>query len=137
MEHLADPQRTCREFARLLASGGVLIVKTPNLSAPVTGLANSLPLGLRRRLKGGLGVGGEHVFATYYRCNTPASVDQAMRGAGLQRDVLLVVDQTYDYLFFSHLTYALGLLYSRWLASNRLRRLGNSIVAVYRKPEYA
>jgi SAM-dependent methyltransferase len=133
IEHLADPGQALREFARLLTRGGALIFKTPNATAPVTALGNRLPLGLRRRIKGQLGVGAEHVFPTYYRCNTLDHLHRALTAAGLQCEMLLAVDQTYDYLYFSRATYVLGLLYSRLVGSPCLSWLRNAIIGVYTK----
>lgn len=134
VEHLAQPERTLAGLARLLRPGGALLIKTPNLKAPATLISRFFPLAMRRRIKGELGVGAGHVFPTHYRCNTAAALDGALVAAGLQRNVLRVIDQSYDYLYFGRPTYALGLLYSRIVMSTGLRSLGNAIIAVYSRP---
>ena len=58
--------------------------------------------------------------------------DQFIRTAGLRRELLVVVDQTYDYCAFSAPTYAAGLLYSRLLQALPLTGLRNAILGVYR-----
>jgi SAM-dependent methyltransferase len=134
IEHLADPACTFTEFARVLAPGGALIFKTPNVTAPITALSRLTPVSLRRRVKGGLGVGAEHVFATYYRCNTPSDLHSALSAAGLVRESLAAVDQSYDYLYFARLSYVLGLAYSRGVAHNGLAWARNAIIGVYTRP---
>ncbi len=134
IEHLADPGCVFAQFARLLVPGGALVFKTPNTRAPITSVSRLLPVSLRRWMKGGLGVSAADVFPTYYRCNTPTALDRALQGVGLAREMLVTVDQTYDYLYFSRVTYALGLLYSRMLALPALAWLRNAILGVYLKP---
>jgi SAM-dependent methyltransferase len=133
IEHLAQPERTLREFSRLLAPGGALIFKTPNLTAPITLASHLTPVSVRRFVKSRLNVNAEQVFPTYYGCNTPGALQSGLQAAGLQREVLLVADQTYDYLFFSRLTYVLGLLYSRVVGLPLLSPLRNTIIGVYVK----
>ena len=76
----------------------------------------------------------EEVFPTYYRCNTPQQLDRLLQEAGLRRETLLTTDQTYEYLYFSDLTYVIGLLYSRAIGLRGLGWLRNIIIGVYTRP---
>ena len=135
IEHLPDPPAVFREYARLLVPGGGLLFKTPCLTNPTIVASHLLPFAWHQRIKRRLTSSAEDgIFPTYYRCNTPASLERALRGAGLQRQTLVTVDQTYDYLHFSALTYTLGLLYSRLTTVAGLGWLGNAIIGVYTRP---
>jgi hypothetical protein len=69
-----------------------------------------------------------------YRCNTIGTLDRSLRAAGLRRERLWMVDQTYEYLAFSGWAYALGLVYSRAVQSGPLHCLGTGICGIYVKP---
>jgi SAM-dependent methyltransferase len=133
IEHLPHPLQVLAEFRRLLVPCGALIVKTPALHAPAIRFSRLAPLGLHRWFKISLGGESGDVFPTYYGCNTMSRLDRGLRAAGLEREVLLTVDQSYDYLHFSRFTYILGLLYSRAAMWPGLGRLRTSIIAVYRR----
>jgi len=135
IEHLARPQQALKEFARMLKPGGILVCKTPSLQAPVIMLSRLTSQRAHRRLKKAwAGAEGRDVFPTLYRCNTVRELDRSLRAAGLRRERLWMVDQTYEYLAFSGCTYTLGLLYSRAVQSGPLNRLGTGICAIYTKP---
>lgn len=134
IEHLADPDAVFAEFARLLKPSGALVFKAPAFWSPVILFSNILPFSTHRLFKGLLGVGADDVFPTYYRCNTTAKLHRALSAAGLQRELLTTIDQTYGYFHFSKITYTLGLLYSRLTNLPGLRWLHNAIIGVYVKP---
>ena len=135
IEHLPDPSVVFQEYARLLVPGGGLLFKTPCLTNPTIVASHLLPISWHRRIKRRLMSSAEDgVFPTYYRCNTPSGLERALRDAGLQRQTLVTVDQTYDYLVFSGLTYGFGLLYSRVTTAPGLGWLRNAIIGVYTRP---
>jgi SAM-dependent methyltransferase len=135
IEHLSNPAASFGEFARLLVPGGGLLFKTPCLSNPTIMAAHLTPVAWHRGVKRHLSSAeDDDVFPTHYRCNTPASLDSTLRKAGLQRRTLVTVDQTYDYLHFSALTYGLGLLFSRLTTLPGMGWLGNAIVGAYERP---
>lgn len=134
IEHLADPAAAFAEFSRLLRPGGALIFKTPALWSPVIVFSHLLPHSAHRLFKSPLGVEAEDVFPTHYRCNTRAKLQRALSAAGLHRELLTTVDQTYDYLYFSKIPFVLGLLYSRLLDRPGLIWFRNAIIGVYVKP---
>ncbi|HEY52543.1 MAG TPA: class I SAM-dependent methyltransferase [Caldilineae bacterium] len=134
IEHLVDPDAVFAEFARVLKPHGILIFKAPAFWSPVILFSYILPFSVHRLFKSLLGVGADDVFPTYYRCNTTTKLHRALSAAGLQQELLITVDQTYGYFYFSRITYALGLLYSRLTNLPGLRWLHNAIIGVYVKP---
>jgi len=135
VEHLADPCAAFSEFTRVLSPGGWLIVKTPNLRSPLIAAARLVSIGVRRRLKRRLGDAEAAVFPAFYRCNSASELHEALTGAGFSREVLVGVDQTCEYLAFSRLTFAAGLLYSRLMQARSGGRWRSSLVAVYQKQQ--
>jgi len=135
IEHLPDPPRALREIARVLAPGGVFAFKTPAAHTPLFLLARLLPTRWHKRLKGGIGVAGEEVFPTLYRANSVRALERALAAAGLRRDWLNTVDQTYAYCSQRRWSYILGLRYSRLTRHRALGWLRNQIIGFYRKDE--
>ncbi len=135
IEHLPDPARAFCEIARVLAPGGVFAFKTPAAQAPLFLLARLLPTRWHKRLKCGIGVAEEDVFPTRYRANSVGALEHALSAAGLRRDWLYTVDQTYAYCSQRRWSYVLGLRYSRFTRHRALSWLRNQIVGFYRKDE--
>lgn len=135
LEHLVDPGAVFREFARLLAPGGGLVFKTPCLTSPTILASHLLPFSWHRAMKRRLtGKDDVDAFPTYYRCNTLAGLDRALRNAQLHQEFLATADQTYEYFYFSGLTYRMGLGFSRLTGLPGLRWLGNVIIGAYSRP---
>ncbi|HIC89890.1 MAG TPA: class I SAM-dependent methyltransferase [Anaerolineae bacterium] len=141
IEHLAQPERSLAELTRVLRppsyphahDGGVLFFKTPSLLAPATLITQLLPFCLHRWLKQYIGVSEEAVFPTLFRCNTPMALDHALSSAGLEREWLLLVDETFGYFAFHRIAYVIGLLYSRLMHMPPFRPLRNVIIGMYRR----
>ena len=137
VEHLPAPTEVFREFARILVPGGGLLFKTPCLGNPTIMASHLTPFSWHQTVKKRLTrIAEDDIFPTYYRCNTPTSLDQALRSAGLKRHTLVTVDQTYDYLHFSGLAYSMGLLFSRMTMLPGLGWLGNAIIGAYERPTH-
>ncbi len=97
LEHLPRPQASMNEVARVLAPGGCFLFITPNALNYVVGLRRLVPTLLSKRLvKAIYDRDEDFINPTYYRMNTPATVEQICVGAGLQRDALETIsDPTY------------------------------------------
>lgn len=86
VEHLEHPETVFKEVARLLAPGGVFIISTPNRNNPIVLLSSWVLAANWRRLmshkveRRDL----EHIFPTYYRCNTEADLKRTATAAGFR-----------------------------------------------------
>jgi len=135
LEHLSSPPVAFREFARVLKPGGYFCFKTPAVRTPLFALARAMPTAWHKRLKSRIGVSEHDVFPTYYRANTVRTLHAGLAQAGLARQWLRTVDQTYAYLSHHRVTYVLGLLYSRLTEWPALAWLRNQIIGIYRRPK--
>jgi ubiquinone/menaquinone biosynthesis C-methylase UbiE len=133
LEHLPEPQRAFREWARVLKPGGYLCLKTPAVRTPLFLLSRLMSTRLHKSLKTRIGVAEEDIFPTFYRANTVRALERGLAEAGFQREWLRTVDQTYAYLSHAGWTYALGLLYSRMTECAGLGWLRNQIIGIYRR----
>jgi SAM-dependent methyltransferase len=86
IEHIEQPLRIFTEVRRVLRPGGRFVFGTPNRTHPVVLAASlALPAALRRALAHSVeGRKKEHVFVTFYRCNTPASIRRHGDTVGLR-----------------------------------------------------
>jgi hypothetical protein len=76
--------------------------------------------------------GEENVFPTFYRCNTVPAMRRALSRAGFENHVYGFESEP-NYLGFSRITYALGVVYHR-LTPNYFR---NALFGFGRKPRAA
>lgn len=127
LEHLAQPEQTLLEIARVLRPGGVFIFITPNARHPLARL-NQLA-GRLGRAQGRLvarlyGRAEADTFPTVYRANTPATVTQLAAAARLTPEGLeTIADPTY--LAFSNGMFRLmSALEDRLAASRRIHLVG-------------
>jgi SAM-dependent methyltransferase len=135
VEHLVQPLTVLRETLRVLKSGGVLVLHTPNYWNPITLVASIAPPRVKNLLLRFFeGRAEADVFPTFYRLNTPRGIRNAAQSTGLEvRDFRLVNT--------SALTMVLGpvaLLELLWIRFTQLRPLAAlrpNIIAVLSKPD--
>lgn len=135
IEHLRHPHKVFTEFRRVLTDGGVLIIKTPCIAAPMFILSHHTSLRWHQAFKNTImGVQESEVFPTYYRCNTMKKLDRTLVAAGFRREQLESVEQMYSYFSFNRVSYAAGLLISRMIqALPWMRSFRSQIIGTYRK----
>ncbi|MBI4317749.1 MAG: class I SAM-dependent methyltransferase [Chloroflexi bacterium] len=134
VEHLRDPVRFFREIFRVLKPGGNLFIMTPNLLnyEALAGklIPNRLHAPLLREL---LGRSEEHTFPTYYRSNTPMSLDRNLFSVGLRKLEMCFVDGMPDRWRFSRLLAVLNVVYRRVTDYSALNWGKAYLVCAYRK----
>jgi len=122
LEHLAEPEKSFEEVARVLKPGGRFIFLTPNFLHPIPRLGwalskvggllqKSLVASLYSRQSG-------DVFPPHYLANTPVRIGEIASKVGLQKvSVRLVEDPTY--LAFGPLSFRLSVLLEKLIPAGR------------------
>jgi SAM-dependent methyltransferase len=133
IEHLEEPVAAFTEFWRVLKPGGLLVLKTPNLRGLTTRISSLVPFAWHVTVQRALGTRESSVFPTLYRCNTALDLNLALQACGFTTEALYTVDESASYCAFTPWTYALGLVYSRWMGHASRSAWRNAIVGVFRK----
>jgi SAM-dependent methyltransferase len=134
-EHVARPEPLFADIARVLAPGGILLLKTPNRWHYVTVLARLTPLWFHRFVNSLRGREPEHTFPTLYRANSPGRLRSLGASAGLRVVSVDVIEGRPEYLRLTALTYVAGWLYERLVNSTPLlERFRVVLIAEFEKP---
>lgn len=135
VEHLEHPRRVLSEVYRVLKPGGPFVFATPNRGHPVVWLSAKV-LGRQARRKAATAVeqrSPEHVFPTFYRCNTEIAIRTLAAEVGFRAPELTVFNSI---PFFRHvpLLHTLERAWNRLTGHARMRRLRSNILACLHKP---
>jgi len=135
VEHLDDPSKVFEEFARVLRSGGKVIILTPNKYDYVSIISAATPYRFHRLLVSRVfQVPEDDVFPTRYRANTRRAMRRKMKAAGLVETEMRTINHYPAYLMFSPVLFRLGVLYERLTSLSVLASLRGSILCVFEKP---
>ena len=83
-EHVDDPARACREFHRILKSGGKVLINTNSIFNPFMFPNRFLSVRVRERLKVVLNIESEGTFPAPYRANTRARLKRYLSRVGFR-----------------------------------------------------
>jgi len=133
VEHLERPQEVFIEFNRLLKSGGLLMVRTPNKFNPIMFLSAILPLNVRTWIKKNLFYDTEgDTFPTYYRCNSMGRMNKTLKRCGFQR-TSTAYDGLMTYFNFSKILVTTITIYERITDLRPLNIFKMWLIASFRK----
>lgn len=109
IEHMEDPLRTFREFARVLKPGGHLLALTSNIFHYAMIFARFTPHQFHRWWRRG----GEDPFVVYYRANSPRNLHRLCDKVGLLVQKLELSEGAPQYFDRYWPTFLCGVLYER------------------------
>jgi len=134
VEHIDKPEVVFREFARVLATGGRIVIHTPNMKSWFVRLVR-----FGRRLLPATVVMAiirflefrepEDVFPTYYRANSPKQLSQILRRAGFDEIQLLLIPGGHLFKFAAPLMIT-EMFFNTFLHRIGWRELANAVMLV-------
>lgn len=111
-EHVADPEKTFAEIARVLTPGGTFAFVTPNKNSFLILLRRMINKKLADKiLKVVYGREEEDVFEVYYRTNSISQIKKLAKAHGFKIEMLRV-NADPSYTSFNGFTYTLSRLFS-------------------------
>lgn len=136
IEHVPSPLQVFKEFWRVLRPGGVLALLTPNRLSLFAFVSALVPYNLKQAIKKRL-FGGhpEDTFRTYYRANTPRTLDRLLRESGFARGHVEMLAGLWAFFIFSTpLALCVRAIERAQTHVPLLRRCSTHILGVWRKP---
>lgn len=131
LEHLAEPKKAFKEFARILEPGGYLLIRTTNRLNYAFFLASLLPQRTKKLLIGSFYGESVDVYPTWYRINTPMVLQRVGREAGLVLEDMIMNES----LHFVHpILFLISFVIERIFSIGPFKNLKNTMVVVYKKP---
>jgi SAM-dependent methyltransferase len=114
LEHLPNPKEFFSEARRVLRSGGVVCIRTPNLWGYVAFLSRLVPNRVHSRVltKVKEGTQERDTFPTLFRCNTIPKINNMMKACNFD-SVVYGYGPEPSYLTISKPIYGLGFIYQR------------------------
>lgn len=135
VEHLEHPEQVFGEIARVLSPGGRAVFVTPNRMHPAVWVsAVALTRSSRRNLAHRVERRDlEHVFPTYYRCNTPSAVRRVAARVGLAVDDIQIFSSFPIFRDGPMPARMMEKAFLRLVRVDALRHFRSNIIAVFRK----
>lgn len=102
IEHVPAPLTVFKEFWRVLRPGGVLAVLTPNRLSFFAFISTAIPHSVKQTTKSWLFKSHEEdTFRTYYRANTPWTLNRLMQQAGFTRERVEMLAGMWAFFIFN------------------------------------
>ncbi|RIL11941.1 MAG: hypothetical protein DCC75_01380 [Proteobacteria bacterium] len=120
LEHLENPEIVLCEVFRVLKSGGLFVLKTPNFLHYVPIIASITPQSFHIYINRIRGRRAADTFPTFYRINTPRSLRQYAQKAGFLVQEIELIEGRPEYLRISALTYIFGWLFEKIVNSSEI-----------------
>jgi SAM-dependent methyltransferase len=138
-EHLADPAKVYREFARVLRPGGRVVFLTANMWDYGTLIARLIPNRFHAKVvRFTEGREEEDTFPTEYKTNTRGAVSHLATDTGLRIESFDYLSQYPNYLMFNGALFFVGMCFEKLIARfHALRGLRGWILVTLRKPAAA
>ncbi|CAG1012172.1 putative methyltransferase YcgJ [Anaerolineae bacterium] len=132
LEHLKNPQRVFREFARVLCPDGILLFLAPNAHNYITWINRSVPNWLHKLMTHALYGRERHfTFPVYYRANTKSILGDSLNRLNFVCECFQYVGDP-TYIAFNEPLYRLGVALERLTDFGRIRHFKIHFVAAYR-----
>jgi len=119
-EHVECPEAVLQEIYRVLKSGGVFIVKTPNKYHYMPMIARITPLSFHKYYNNLRGRQTVDTFPTFYRCNCKSDLSKYASKIGFSQEGIEYWEGRPEYLRIFTITYIIGLIYERVVNSINL-----------------
>lgn len=133
IEHLACPQATFQEVARVLRTGGHFVFLTPNALNYVVLINRLIPAQIQRHLVPRVYARAEaDTFPVVYRANTRRKLDALLRQAGLRCEEFHLIGDP-SYLALHKILFWVGVFLERLTDGQLLRGLKVHLVGCYVK----
>jgi SAM-dependent methyltransferase len=115
LEHLPEPAQFFDEASRVVKTGGLLCLRTPNAWGYVGLISRIVPNASHHEVMHRLGLPKleQDTFPTLYRCNTLPALRRALKQHRFEGAVYGYEAEP-SYLAFNRLAYALGVLHQRF-----------------------
>lgn len=136
IEHVPSPLQVFKEFWRVLRPGGVLAILTPNRLSLFAFISTAIPHGVKQTIKSWLFKGHEEdTFRTYYRANTPWTLNRLLCEAGFTREhVEMLAGMWAFFIFNTPLALLVRSIERMQTQVPLLRDCSTHIMGLWRKP---
>jgi SAM-dependent methyltransferase len=133
LEHVEYPEKFLSEINRVLKSGGIFIVKTPNKYHYMVLIARFTPTWFHTFYNNLRGRPSEDTFKTQYKINSKSDLYRIAESTGFSVEEFQLIEGRPEYLRIFAPLYLMGILYERFVNLLGLNQLKIVYFAVLKK----